>query len=142
MNKQGNNMNTTPNTQTINFNKDAYLSENHGSMAANNGRIMENAVCDKFRSLDRKYYIFPKGHPLRRISGEGGFTFDVDGFTYSDNKVDSDGFPIGKLHLVEVKKSVNDSSICKIFLQYKAWKDKMEKLNRIMLFFFCFLLHV
>jgi len=77
------------------------------------GKIFEDFVALAFDEIKYPLKGFNKNGKWARVGlKETDLTFDVDGVVEGED---------GKIHLIEIKKSISDSTICKIYCQYQAY---------------------
>ena len=77
------------------------------------GKIFEDFVALAFDEIKSPLREFNKTSKWARVGlKETDLTFDVDGLVEGED---------GTIHLIEVKKSISDSTVCKIYCQYMAY---------------------
>lgn len=79
------------------------------------GRLFEDFVTLGFNKIGIDVYTLSTRVKL----SETNLTFDCDGIVKGQNKN----------HIIEIKKSISDSTICKIYCQYQAWFNHFLKEN-------------
>ena len=91
------------------------------SNRALSGHYFEVDVTQKLMESNITPMKFLKGSGFERVElSETGLSFDVDMAV----KGGKDEFGINRVHMIEIKKSVSDSTICKIYCQYQAYFNK------------------